>query len=167
MTSIPIEASGSAVAGDTAGPFRAPPPTPFPRRVLPLPTTPRARAAAGHGARRSKAGVLGAALLGFLVGAVFWHVIGFWDFVRDVAFKGASAESRVVAQLGVACSAAVLDRNTQRVYHAPCPSDAPELVEAMGEGKSDFAGVQRMAARKRWSVTVLAEPEPADDAEVD
>lgn len=102
-------------------------------------------------------------MLGFLVGAAFWHAVGFWVFVREVAFKDADFEPRAVAQSGAACSELVLDRASRRVHHTACPENAPDLAEVAGDGKADFAGAQRMSARKRWSVTVLAEPEPADD----
>ncbi len=109
--------------------------------------------------------MLGAAVLGFLIGAVFWHMVGFWGFVRDVTLYGPVVEHRAVAQTGSACSALVLDRTTRQVQQTTCPPEANPLVENVGEGKGDFAGVQRMAARKRWSVTVQANAEPTDDPE--
>ena len=109
--------------------------------------------------------MLGVAVLGFLIGAAFWHVVGFWGFVREVTLHGPVAEPRAVAQTGPACSALLLDRDTRRVQQTTCPPEAHQLVENVGEGKGDFAGGQRMAARKRWSVTVQANAEPTDDAE--
>lgn len=106
--------------------------------------------------------MLGAAVLGFLIGAVFWHVVGFWGFVRDVTLQGPAVEHRVVAQTGLACSALVLDRDRRQVQQTTCPPEAVQLIEDVGDGKGDFAGVQRTAARKRWSVTVQADPEPTD-----
>lgn len=107
--------------------------------------------------------MLGAAVLGFLIGAVFWHAVGFWGFVRDVTLHGPVVEHRAVAQTGLACSALMLDRTKRQVQQTTCPPEAHPLGEIVGDGKGDFAGVQRMAARKRWSVTVQANSEPTDD----
>ena len=164
MTSIPIDSNGQTTASGEAGHRRVLGPMASMRGAAP--PTRRARLTEGETARpRWKAGMLGAAVLGFLIGAVFWHVVGFWGFVRDVTLHGPVVEHRAVAQTGSACSALMLDRNTRQVQQTTCPPEAHQLVETVGEGKGDFAGVQRMAARTRWSVTVQANSEPTDEAE--
>lgn len=32
--------------------------------------------------------VLASAALGFISGAIFWHVVGFWGFISDIVFRG-------------------------------------------------------------------------------
>lgn len=41
---------------------------------------------------------LGWSLFGFIVGAVFWHVIGFWDFMGNVVLSGHGDKRRNAAE---------------------------------------------------------------------
>jgi hypothetical protein len=38
--------------------------------------------------------MLGAGSLGFVCGAMFWHLVGFWSFVSDVVLRGSGDETR-------------------------------------------------------------------------
>lgn len=102
-------------------------------------------------------GVLAAAALGFLVGAVFWHFVGFWGFVRDIVLKGPDREASIVAQTGPWCTAVALDRVAGGVRMDTCPADAPWLAEHTSAGKGDLVTAHRPVAGKRWSVTVQAD----------
>jgi hypothetical protein len=56
------------------------------------------RVAASRAATASRKAWLGSltfAVLGFLVGAGFWHVVGFWGFVSDVVLRLPPAEERL------------------------------------------------------------------------
>lgn len=115
-------------------------------------------AAAGFVPSRGMSGgsVAASAALGFLVGAVFWHFVGFWGFVREVVLKGPEPEVSRVAQTGPQCTALVLDRASGHVRIDACPADAPWLIEAPGGGRGDLLTPARPMAAKRWSVTVQA-----------
>lgn len=84
-------------------------------------------------ARRALDGVggLGWSVIGFLLGAVFWHFVGFWSFVADVVLAGhpssqGAASPQIPAVLAgdastpelgtsvalASCTALVLDRAT-------------------------------------------------------
>lgn len=122
-------------------------------------------AAAGLAAHRSGrgGGIVASAALGFLVGAVFWHFVGFWGFVREVLLKGPVPEASRVAQTGPQCTALVLDRSSGHVRIDTCPSDAPWLTETPGGGRGDLLTAVRPLAAKRWSVTVQAGSVPEDE----
>lgn len=99
---------------------------------------------------------LGWGIGGFLVGAVFWHFIGFWGFVSNVVLRGASSdEFRYVEQAGGNCAVLALDRESGRVNAAPCVADADALPE-QSRGRGDFAGIRAglRLAPERWSVSI-------------
>lgn len=82
--------------------------------------------------------------VGFLVGAIFWHFIGFWGFVSDIVLNGRGAvDERYVEQTGEDCVSLVLDRELQAVGAAACPQDAPLLNEGAQAVRGDFAGPRR------------------------
>lgn len=90
---------------------------------------------------RSAFGALAWGLLGFLIGAVFWHFIGFWSFVSEVVFVGnAVRDERLVEQSGPLCAQFVLDRSTGTISGEACPPDAPLLNEGALAVRGDFAG---------------------------
>jgi hypothetical protein len=112
--------------------------------------------------------MLAPAAVGFLTGAVFWHFIGFWGFVREIVYKGPVATTAVVEQTGPSCTSIVLERVTGSVRAAPCPLEAAWLIESTDSGRADFAGLNVRSEPKRWSVTVQAEPDEAEaPAEID
>lgn len=68
--------------------------------------------------------------MGFVIGAVFWHFIGFWGFVSNVVFNGrVQVEERYVEQAGSRCIELVFDRKTGVTRGQPCAVDAPMLDE--------------------------------------
>lgn len=101
--------------------------------------------------------VVASTAVGFVAGAVFWHCIGFWGFVRDVVLKGPTIEAQAVAQTGPACTAVMLDRAGGPAQMASCPTDASWLPETGLEAKGDNAAPSLRRTPKRWSVTVQAE----------
>jgi hypothetical protein len=90
---------------------------------------------------------------GFLIGAVFWHLIGVWGFLGAVVLKEPDAKvSVVIRQQPVAearqeavqpaflpnCTVLVLDRSTGVTTSVPCPERMPLLEEAR-YGRQDLA----------------------------
>lgn len=103
-------------------------------------------------------GGLGWSVIGFIVGAVFWHFIGFWGFVADVVLAGgghpaaqqtaywsapgpvvaqAEAPSVVAANSAKSCTDLVLDRRTGATVARPCPAIAPVLPADRFQGRED------------------------------
>jgi hypothetical protein len=91
----------------------------------------------------SRWAAVGWGLGGFLVGAVFWHLIGFWDFVGAVLYKRQQETSRIellfqqlstdraafdevraaeaaAHEAAQNCTTLVLDRLTGRTQQTPC-----------------------------------------------
>lgn len=103
--------------------------------------------------------------LGFLIGAAFWHFIGFWSFVSDIVLKGHPEDARVIAQTGRDCTELVLDRNTGVVKSLACPMHAPELPES---GRAVREDSERLSLAKknqtpRWTILVNQDvDEPAE-----
>lgn len=84
---------------------------------------------------------VGWGVMGFLIGAVFWHFIGFWGFVSEIVFVGSSVrDERLVEQTGPLCVQLVLDRASGQVLDEACPSDTPFLNEGALAVRGDFAG---------------------------
>lgn len=84
---------------------------------------------------------VGWGVMGFLIGAVFWHFIGFWGFVSEIVFVGSSVrDERLVEQTGPLCVQLVLDRASGQVLDEACPSDTPFLNEGVLAVRGDFAG---------------------------
>lgn len=106
---------------------------------------------------RSLAGLGGSALIGFVFGAVFWHFVGFWSFVRDVIYQGPATGRQVALQYGRQCTDLVLDRTTGKMTPASCPDEAQALVEAPTAGRADHAARAKNPSSVRWTVTVQAE----------
>lgn len=80
-------------------------------------------------------------VMGFLIGAVFWHFIGFWGFISEIVFVGGSVrEDRLVEQTGSQCVQLVLDRSAGTISSENCPFDAPLLNEGALAVRADFAG---------------------------
>ena len=85
---------------------------------------------------------------GFLVGAIFWHFIGFWSFVGDVVFSSRPpAEYREIAQTGPHCIELVLDRASGAVRGLPCALEVPRLDESANAVKGDYLGHRKHLAR--------------------
>ncbi len=80
-------------------------------------------------------------LLGFFIGAIFWHFIGFWAFISEIVFVGRNAgDARFVEQAGQLCVQLVLERPAGVVRPEACPLEAEPLNEGALSVRSDFAG---------------------------
>ncbi|WP_439542100.1 hypothetical protein [Hyphomicrobium sp.] len=124
--------------------------------------------AAYSGAERRRAGSLagmldgigglGWSVAGFVVGAVFWHFIGFWSFVADVVLAGgpaagidkaargqpqqqlvrmADAETVASTVVAAACTSLVLDRRTGITSAGACHAGHASLPMDAMEGRED------------------------------
>lgn len=73
---------------------------------------------------------------GFLIGAIFWHMIGFWGFLSAVVLKGPEAGVSVISRPVVVpaglpnCTGLALNRTTGRTTSVPCPEPMPAFDEA-------------------------------------
>ena len=113
----------------------------------------------------SRLATVGWGFLGFVVGAAFWHFIGFWGFVSDVVLKGHPGDERVIAQTGHDCVELAIDRQTGTVTPMACPLFAPELAEGRRAFREDSA---RLAQKKieetpRWSILISQEGDGEDE----
>lgn len=163
-----------------------PPVTPAQAAVPQPKQAPTTRAAAaprdarqGNNRSRRAGSAAGFGLLGFLFGAVFWHFVGFWDFVGQVMFKGKPDEMQIAqapppiklkervpgsGALAVviepaACTTLRLDRASGVTSDADCePTTLPlrSLKVARREDMWVTAGqrIQQATARGWSSVTV-------------
>lgn len=107
-------------------------------------------------------GGLGWSVIGFVVGAVFWHFIGFWGFVANVVLAGgpptaaeglaaASGARSVIAQAAATgptatgptavsahtCTNLVLDRRSGTTVARACVGVFPPLPADSFEGRED------------------------------
>lgn len=146
---------------------------------------PRARAQSRSGAILSSPPAWG--VVGFLVGAVFWHLVGFWSLVSKVAFKGSDPVVSAIEQSAgkpdraldggerarqiVAASRCIdlrLDRSTRRVYALACEGSSALIKAGPPAGRGDIGIPARMLvpAVAGWSTQVhdgaVAEREPAE-----
>lgn len=105
-------------------------------------------------------------LAGFIIGAVFWHFIGFWSFVNDIVLKGRPDDGRIVAQAGHDCTQATRDRLTGDIVLGPCPLHAPQLAEIGGRGRedSDLLARRKKLDAPRWSILVSQDDEDANSS---
>lgn len=104
-------------------------------------------------ARRTLDGIggLGWAVIGFLIGATFWHFVGFWSFVSDVVLAEhsphrAQETSRPLASvsvedaalaLGASCTALALNRRTGHTSAAGCASGEGSTFPVAGGPRAD------------------------------
>lgn len=104
-------------------------------------------------------GGLGWAVIGFLIGAIFWHFVGFWSFVSEVVLAGHAPDriteaSRPLASvaeeapaavplqkgalaLGASCTALALDRRTGRTSAAGCSEGANLELSVVTKPRQD------------------------------
>lgn len=119
------------------------------------------RAARLTAARRVLDGVggLGWSVIGFLMGAVFWHFVGFWSFVSDVVLAGhpsasfdrsrsdalqieafqTAAGSRDAPLVIASCTALQLDRKTGAISSGVCGEDFAPSFSASAKQREDRA----------------------------
>ena len=143
------------------------------RRMQGVPTTLGRGASSARGsepersrtgaARRALDGVggLGWSVIGFLVGAVFWHFVGFWSFVSEVVLAGDPAAqggdvSKPVVPLDwpvsisgadevprfvTACTSLALDRATGLTFAGQCVDGLAPHVRPTAKLREDRATV--------------------------
>ena len=112
-------------------------------------------------------GGLGWSVIGFVIGAVFWHFIGFWAFVSDVVLAGGpigAVERSVVYAVpqlqsrprwvemadasSSSCTTLLLDRDTGLTSARPCDGDAAMLLARdTFQGREDRIISPRLAPR--------------------
>jgi hypothetical protein len=93
------------------------------------------REVSGRGMFGARATLIGWGFCGFLIGALFWHAIGFWDVIGDAVLQRPEAKVSIVARLALParppnCTMLVLDRSTGRTSSVPCTEQTPVLEEA-------------------------------------
>ncbi len=54
----------------------------------------------GTSRRRGISGAVWSGLAGFVLGAIFWHLVGFWSFVSHVVFKGPTGDTTSGVEAG-------------------------------------------------------------------
>ena len=109
-----------------------------------------------RGRLSSRGGPIAWGFCGFLIGAIFWHLIGVWGFLGAVVLKVPDPAVSVVARqqpVMVArqravepaalpnCTVLVLDRSTGQTSSVSCPERLPVFEEAR-RGRQDLALVQ-------------------------
>lgn len=107
---------------------------------------------------------IGWGLAGFVVGAVFWHFIGFWSFVNDIVLKGRPDDGRIIAQTGYDCTEVSRDRASGELQFGACPLHAPLMAEIGVRGREDSDHVMRLKKLEspRWTVLVNQDSEEAE-----
>ena len=111
------------------------------------------------------------AALGFVAGVVFWHFVGFWDFVSDTLLvpgrgtatahltsgdgRAAAAGTRratpgtavagTTASAGQGCSTLLIDRKNGATATAPCPAD---FIVIAGPRRADRGDLDKSARNK-------------------
>lgn len=110
--------------------------------------------------------MLGWGAMGFLVGAVFWHFVGFWGFVSTVVLSGGPRPVHIVEQAGPDCVDLRRDAITGEVTALRCPDVAPLLVEA-ARGREDNARpvLAQSTPARRWTVLVSQDEDDGGPAE--
>jgi hypothetical protein len=99
--------------------------------------------------------------LGFLAGAAFWHLVGFWSFISYVVLGGPEPGSEIFsarpaqvasadrlaysppvagkARTGAACVTLALDRVRGETRREPCETSAPALPHVPASRREDLA----------------------------
>lgn len=120
------------------------------------------REVGGQGVIARRAAMVAWGFGGFLIGAVFWHAIGFWDTLGEAILKQPEPKVSIVARLALParlpkCTTLALDRSTGRTLSVPCVERMPMLEEAGLKGRSDLAlaGV-RLGDAARKAISALA-----------
>lgn len=108
---------------------------------------------------------------GFVLGAVFWHLVGFWSFVSEIVYKGpeggasvavvrkndarsAASEASNGPSAEAFCIALVRDRVSGDTRSAGCTL-ADRVLPHLGAGvRSDLASLQTsLGTADGWTVT--------------
>jgi hypothetical protein len=88
-----------------------------------------------HGWFGGRAARFGWAFGGFLIGASFWHVLGFWAVLGEAVLKRPEPQVSVVARMLLPmslpnCTTLALNRADGRTISVPCAERTPLLEEA-------------------------------------
>jgi hypothetical protein len=144
--------------------------------------------------RKSYRSAFAYGLLGFILGAVFWHFVGFWDFLGQLLFKGGSTTVEfaqappaiklkdrvaltatapfVLAASAEACTNLRLDRTTGETIAGHCEGMALPLRSLKAAKREDLrvTANQRMieTTARGWGVmSVESPPIRSDQASAD
>lgn len=106
----------------------------------------------GRGMFGARATMIGWGFCGFLIGALFWHAIGFWDVIGEEILQRPEAKVSIVARLALPerppnCTTLALDRSTGRTISVPCSEQMPHLEEA-SIGRSDLIVAEARVRRE-------------------
>lgn len=165
-----LEAAGPAIVAATAEPS----PVSGPAAAAPAPRPERSR-------MRRAGSALAYGILGFILGAIFWHFVGFWDFVGQVMFRGHPSDAQISqappvkfrerapvgAPLAVvlepaACTTLQLDRDSGVTAAVPCTTGTLPLRSLRLARREDLwvtAGQRILEATARgWSSSLTVEP---------
>jgi hypothetical protein len=137
--------------------------------------------------RHERLNALGWSLTGFIVGAAFWHFIGFWNFLGNVVLNGSSDRLRPTvaeapawqadvrpqanptptrpvafakkpaAGAAAACSALVRDPVSGETSAQPCPG-SPAVLATAGSEKADLAVAEAAPPAVRAAAVAGAAP---------
>lgn len=132
--------------------------------------------------KRGARSAIGYGLLGFVLGAVFWHFVGFWDFVGQLMFKGGAAGTEIVqgpppiklrervsgvSAIAIvasteACTMLRLDRGTGETAAVPCAGDPLPLRGIKPARREDLrvTASQRMieTTARGWGAVKIEPP---------
>ena len=139
--------------------------------------------------RRGAGSAIGYGLLGFILGAVFWHFVGFWDFVGQLMFRGGTEivqgpppiklKDRVsgvsaiaVVATAEACTTLQLDRTTGETAAVPCEGEPLPLRSIKAARREDLrvTATQRLieSTARGWAAVRVESPlARADQANAD
>jgi hypothetical protein len=127
------------------------------------------REVAGPGVLAGRATLIAWGFSGFLIGAIFWQVIGFWGVLGEAILKRPEQKVSVVARVALParlpnCTTLALDRATGTTVSIPCAERMPLLEEAGLMGRSDLVLADARlgdAARKSTPVLAPSDRQPA------
>lgn len=120
------------------------------------------REVAGPGVLAGRVALMAWGFSGFLIGALFWQIIGFWGVLGEAMLKDPEQKVSVVARLVLParlpnCTTLALDRATGRTVSIPCAERMPVLEEAGLKGRSDLALAEvRLGDAARKTISALA-----------
>ena len=109
------------------------------------------------------------AMAGFIAGAVFWHLVGFWGFVDKVVYSKQrthvdDTQTEAIARPAwttpasaiitsstapAGCSALVLDRTTAITRSAPCETGMAAAAPGLAAPRGDAEGALKAAVTIR------------------
>jgi len=103
-----------------------------------------------HGWFGGRAARFGWAFGGFLIGASFWQVLGFWTVLGEAVLKRPEPQVSVVARMLLPtnlpnCTTLALNRVNGRTFSVPCAERTPLLEEARPIKRHDLT-----VADARW-----------------